>query len=326
MNYRKLGLTNLLVSEISLGCSGYWGNKSFDQSKAISIVREAYDYGINFFDTGHNYSNFNAEPRLGLAISEILSSHDRSSLVISSKAGSLRGSASPFQISNTPSQDFCPDAIEVSCKQSIANLKCGYLDIFQLHGASEEVITPGLLERLTQMRERGFFRYLGINTHDSKMMRFIAGKPGLCDMVLIDYNVLQLDREPLIELLSDANVGIVAGTILAQGHIVNSKVGSIRSGSFLWYLARSLLKPSARRLACSSANMRKVLRSIPNMTASQAAFAYILANSRVSSCVFGTTNLTNLRNALGAVDLYLNEECIVAIRKAFNALPCGISF
>jgi aryl-alcohol dehydrogenase-like predicted oxidoreductase len=325
MKYRKLGNTDLSVSEISLGCSGYWGHQRFDQTKAIAIVRTAYDHGINFFDTGHNYSNFNAEPRLGIAIREILAQYDRSSLVISSKGGSLLGSAAILPTRQKPAQDFSPDAIEESCRRSIANLGCEYLDVFQLHGIIEAAITPSLLERLSQMRESGLFRYLGINTHDSKMMRFLASKPGLCDMVLIDYNVLQLDREPLIRQLTQAKIGIVAGTILAQGHLVSTKIGSVRSGSFFWYLARTLLKPSARKLARSSAAMRTILHSIPGMTASQVAFAYILSNAHVNSCVFGTTSLSNLKDILGAIHLDLDEEVKNAIRDTFLALPGTVS-
>ena len=42
MNYRKLGKTDLEISEISLGCSGYWGNKKFSEKDASSIVNEAF--------------------------------------------------------------------------------------------------------------------------------------------------------------------------------------------------------------------------------------------------------------------------------------------
>ncbi len=61
------------------------------------------------------------------------------------------------------------------------------------------------------------------------------------------------------------------------------------------------------------------------MTASQAAFAYILANSQVSSCVFGTTRLSNLQDVLGVVDLQLDEESRTAIRDAFATLHGAIS-
>ena len=87
MKYRQLGNTGLRVSEISLGCSGFWGNSYFSEKKASAIIYAAFDWGVNFFDTGHNYSCFHAEPRLGRIVKEILSINDRSRLIISSKAG-----------------------------------------------------------------------------------------------------------------------------------------------------------------------------------------------------------------------------------------------
>lgn len=68
MKYRKLGNTALNVSEISVGCSGFWGNKRFSEKKAHAIIHQAFDKGINFFDTGHNYCHYHAEPRLGRAL------------------------------------------------------------------------------------------------------------------------------------------------------------------------------------------------------------------------------------------------------------------
>ena len=325
MKYRLLGPTGLKISEISLGCSGYWGNRRFDEEVAVSVVRKAFDKGINFFDTGHNYSNFNAEPRLGLAISEILSAHGRESLVISSKGGSLLGSTSILPTPGIQLQDFRPESIEESCKRSIQNLRCDYLDIFQLHGIQSWQFTPELIDRLHSMKGRGLFRWLGVNTHDSTLMKHIASSPGLCDMVLIDYNVLQLDREPLIDALAQAGVAVVAGTILAQGHIIKSKIGSVRSGSFFWYLARSLFKPSSRRLARVSRPMRHILRSVPGMTASQAAFAYVLSNSSVSSCVFGTTQIANLIEVIASVDKCLDEKTRLEIRQTYDTLSCVVS-
>jgi len=89
MLYRQLGRTGLQVSAIALGCSGFWGSRQFSESQAAAIVIEAFERGVNLFDTGNNYSNFNAEPRLGRILRQILSRHPRSRLVISSKAGTV---------------------------------------------------------------------------------------------------------------------------------------------------------------------------------------------------------------------------------------------
>ena len=50
MKYRQLGNTDLNISEISIGCSGFWGNRHFSEKKASAVINEAFERGINFFD------------------------------------------------------------------------------------------------------------------------------------------------------------------------------------------------------------------------------------------------------------------------------------
>lgn len=325
MNYRKLGRTDLNVSEIAIGCSAYWGNKIFSEKKAAAIIHEAFERGVNFFDTGHNYSNFNAEPRLGRILREILSGNDRSKIIVSTKGGSVTGMSPVLSLRRGETKDFSPDAIELSCSESIKNLNCGYLDIFQLHGITQIQVSEPLIERLSKMKQKGMFRYLGVNTHKEADMLFVAKRPEIFDMALIDYNVLQLDREPVIDKLHEAGIGVVAGTVLAQGHLVRGKIGSIGTGSFFWYLARSTLRPSSRRLANHSKGMRDVLASITEMSPAQAAFSYILENKKVASCVFGTTNISNLIEVIEAVDRKLDKSSKLRIREAYKSLTYKIS-
>ena len=325
MKYRQLGNTELRVSEISVGCSGFWGNRYFSEKKATALIYAAFERGINFFDTGHNYSSFNAEPRLGRIIKEILTSNERSSLIISTKAGTIIPSTPIFFASKGNSTDFSPNYIEHSCLKSISNLNCDYLDIFQLHGIKQSQMTESLIERLLTLKQKGMFRYLGINTHNEDVMKFVSSRPELFDMVLLDYNVLQLDREPIISKLYDAGIGIVAGTVLAQGHLVHGKIGSIRTTADIWYLARALFKSTGRVLSRNSKEMQQTLSVLNEMSAAQAAFAYILGNLKISSCVFGTTKLSNLHEILDTTYLELNEDNKIEIQNTFRELKEKIS-
>lgn len=327
MKYRQLGKTGLSVSEISLGCSGFWGNKRFPEKKAEAVIHEAFERGVNFFDTGHHYCNFNAEPRLGRIVKNLLSRNDRTALIISSKAtnrAALRTSLTPSN-RGSRERDYSPDYIEMSCAKSIKNLNCGYLDIFQLHGILETELTEQLLERLRSMKQKGMYRFLGINTHSEKVNLFVSNHPEIFDMVLLDYNVLQLDRDAVIEKLAQSGIGVVAGTVLAQGNLVEGKIGTLRSIADMWYLARATLKRDSRRLARNSKAMRQTLSSVKEMSAAQAAFAYVLENPGVSSCVFGTTNTANLIEILASVDKTLAEDSRIAIRRTFDAMPNRIS-
>ena len=98
-------------------------------------------------------------------------------------------------------------------------------------------------------------------------------------MVLLDYNVLQLDRDLIIDKLYNSGIGVVAGTVLAQGHLVKGKIGFPRSTADFWYLARALLKKTGRILHRNSKEMQETLYSLKEISHAQAAFAYILGNS-----------------------------------------------
>jgi aryl-alcohol dehydrogenase-like predicted oxidoreductase len=175
------------------------------------------------------------------------------------------------------------------------------------------------------MKEKGMFRYLGAYTHRQSDMLFISKNSELFDMVLTDYNVLQLDREPIINELVKSGVGVVAGTVLAQGHLVKGKIGSLKSMPDIWYLARALLKPTGRLLSRNSKRMRDTLLLSNEMTGAQAAFAYILENLNISSCIFGTTSIPNLLEIIEAADKTLEDNCKAAIRTTFNELTQIIS-
>lgn len=330
MKYRPLGKSGLRVSEISIGCSGFWGHTAFPEADAAKVIHEAVERGINFFDTGHHYCNFNAEPRLGRILRPMIAGTRRDSIVISSKAtdggsAASQGGALKRWSSRSGPRDYSPDYVEATCAASIRNLGCGYLDVFQLHGIREHEITDELVERLMAMKRRGMFRALGVNTHSESLNRFVASRPDLFDMVLIDYNVLQIDREPVIEALGRAGVGVVAGTVLAQAHLVPGKIGSVRRLSDLWYFARAKLKPASRRLGEVAQGMRDTLSSIEGLSAAQAAFRYVLDNPNVSSCVFGTTRVANLIEVVDSVERALPAEATIRIRAAFEAMPNKIS-
>lgn len=328
MKYRRLGKAELEVSVISVGCSGFWGHTAFAEKDAAAVIHAALDRGVNFFDTGHHYCKFNAEPRLGRILAPLLKAGQRDRIVISSKAtdaGTLAGSPSALPLGPRGVRNYSPDYVEASCAASIRNLQCGHLDVFQLHGIREHEFSESLLECLRDMKRRGMYRYLGVNTHSEALNRFVAQHPDIFDMVLIDYNVLQIDREPLIDDLARAGVGVVAGTVLAQGHLVPGKIGSLRALSDLWYLARAKLKPASRRLADGASVMRDVLSSVRGMTPAQAAFAYVLGQPGISSGVFGTTRVANLAEIAGSADLELAASDREAIRAAFAAMTHRIS-
>jgi aryl-alcohol dehydrogenase-like predicted oxidoreductase len=320
MKYRQLKVAK--VSEIGLGCSALWGSRYFPEKTAVGIIHQAYESGVNLFDTGHNYSNYNAEPRLGRALSGLIRSEGRDRFVISTKAGTLRRKPLIGDVKRT---DYSPDYIESACSKAIRNLGCDYIDIFQLHGPPADAITDELLTRLAKMQRQGMFRMLGINTHSKAVMQHIASLGPAFDVALVDVNVMQLDRLPTIRIMQSAGISVLAGTVLAQGHLIRGKIGHIRRPGDLWYLARALMRPQARALARAAGEMRNALTGVPGMTPAQAAISSILSFPEISSCIIGTTSATNLREITEAPHRPIPHDALSHILSAFDRSMPAIS-
>lgn len=95
MKYRTLGKTNYQVSEISLGTwqlGSKWG-EPFDETDAMQTLEEAYQSGVNFFDTADIYQDGHSEKAIG----QFLAAHPDRQIYVSTKCG--RG-IEPNAISN----------------------------------------------------------------------------------------------------------------------------------------------------------------------------------------------------------------------------------
>ena len=81
MKYRKLGASDLTVSEIALGSWLTYG-VGVDRAEAVACVDRAFELGINLIDTANVYGRGAAESFLG----EVLAGRPRSSYVLATKA------------------------------------------------------------------------------------------------------------------------------------------------------------------------------------------------------------------------------------------------
>jgi myo-inositol catabolism protein IolS len=132
MNYRKLGITDVAVSEISLGCwtmgglnwvdgqANGWANVS--EEEITAAVKRAVDAGVNHFDNADVYGNGRAERMLARVLKRLgLKSEN---FVIATKVGHFRGTA-----------EHAYDSLHIrhQCEQSLKNLQRDYIDIYYLH-------------------------------------------------------------------------------------------------------------------------------------------------------------------------------------------------
>ena len=301
MKYRQLGASKISLSEIGFGCASYWGKKVFPEKKAIELVHIAVEKGVTLFDTGHSYSNGNAELRLGKALSGVSLQID---LCISTKAGTRIASNGSLY------NDFSPAWIARSCQQSLLNLNIKQIGVFHLHGPNIEDLNDDLYELLLKLKQKGLVKALAINAFDEAIIRHATASK-VFDCVMLDYNILSQQREKLINDLYAQNIAIMAAAPLA-GSLYSNRIFKLRGLKDLWYLARAVKNSSANIF---KGRKYKFINKYQHYTGAQVALAFVLNNPKISCAVFGSTSSKHLLENLEASELDLSNEMLRKIRQ-----------
>jgi aryl-alcohol dehydrogenase-like predicted oxidoreductase len=278
--------------------------RRFPEAEAQRLIQAALDAGVTLFDTGAAYSQGEAEPRLGRALKR----QDTAHLVISTKAGT-------YFAGGRVRRDFSPSAVAASAERSLKNLGLEALPLLQLHGPSIGELEPDLLGALAGLKASGLVRALGVTSFDPAVIGHAIGLPDI-DVVMVDYNVLRPGRAELISRAAAAGKGVLAGMPLAMGHL-GVRLHRIRAVRDLWYAARALARHRGEVVRGARFGF---LNQLPDMTAAQAALAYVLANPGVAAAVVGATRLEHLAENLKASGLTLRPEVLDRIRAAQRRL------
>ncbi len=160
MRYRKLGNTDLELSEIGFGVwtvsAGWWGQ--YSEEEVADLLRRALELGITFFDTGDSYGNGRGETVLAKAFGQ-----HRQQVVIGTKFG--------YDIYSDPDEnrgqrerphDWSPQFVRFALEQSLARLATDYVDLYQLHNPRMDAVErDDLFELLDRLRDEGKIRAYG---------------------------------------------------------------------------------------------------------------------------------------------------------------------
>lgn len=307
MNKRSLGNTGIQLSELGYGCASLWGKPRFTSTEeAEKLFLTAFDYGIRFYDTGYSYNE--SEKRLGECIKK-LSSSQRQDLIISTKCGTRISKQGKYY--HDWSVDWMHHSVEISMKR----LHIDHIDMLQVHGPTIDEISDEMLDWLHGLKEKGFVRAIGINTFDTDVLEWVCVNKAF-DFIMLDYNILRQDREPLIKELYNNKIGVIAGAPLAQS-LYSNCVYKIKNLNDIWYLLRAMINFRGHMI---EGRKYTFVNKVDGMTGNQVALRYVLDNKRITSAVFGTVNPEHLIENIGSVDKVLPEDVRKKIRRNGHSL------
>lgn len=169
---------------------------------AVMLLRKAYAGGMTFFDTARDYTD--SEIKVGIAFEGI-----RDKVFIASK---------------THAAD--PEKLWKELAITLGNLKTDYLDIYQLHQATQ-CYRPGdgtgMYEAMQEAKAKGMIRHIGITTHKITVAEEVV-ESGLYETLQYPFNYLSTEREiALVKRAAEKGMGIIAMKGLSGGLLTNSK-------------------------------------------------------------------------------------------------------
>jgi myo-inositol catabolism protein IolS len=321
MKYRRLGKTDLEVSEISLGCWTLGGKNwveghmngwaDVDEDEAVAGLKLAVDRGVNHFDNADVYGNGRAERMLARALKKLgLRSED---YIVATKVGHFRGTAE---------HAYDPLHIRHQLEQSLKNLQRDYVDIYYLHhgdfGPRGEWL-EGAAATLEELVREGKVRVKGQSAYTAE--DFARAVPVVRPAVLQSIgNLLRPDfflpDSPVGRLLEEGEMSFVAFSPLHQGILLGKydpqsppifEPGDIRKQD------PKFQGPELKRLKPLLEALKSRFGAEPARLAA-VAMRYVLNHPRVACVIPGFRNAHQTEQNLTTEEQSLNEADMNWIR------------
>src|SRR4029079_18736314 len=281
MKYRKLGSSDLEVSEISLGSWLNYG-VGIEAEKARACLDEAFDQGINFIDTANIYGRGAAESFLG----EALERRPRDSYVLATKLY--------FAMSDSD-RGLSRAQVEKQLDASLKRLRTDYVDLYQCHRYDANTPLEETMEALTRAVKSGKVRYIGFSEWSPQNIEDAIAMPGVERFVSSQPQYSLLWRRPeakVIPLCAKNGISQIVWSPLAQGVLsgkyqpnVPAPAGTrATSATMSQAISGWMAKPVLEAVQ----KLRPIARTA-DLSMSQFALAWVLREPNVASAIVGAS-------------------------------------
>src|SRR5580704_3588292 len=287
MDFRKLGWSEIEVSEISLG-SWLTYSGGVEREQAEACVRTAFEEGINFIDTANVYGKGASETLLG----EVLSGYDRSSYVLATKVY--------FPMSDTD-RGLSAEQIHKQIDASLQRLRTDYVDLYQCHRYDQHTPLPETMSALSDVVRAGKARYIGFSEWPAERIAESLALPGVERWVSSQPQYSMLWRAPeaeVIPLCEGEGISQIVWSPLGQGVLSgkyrpgepppgDSRAGSEQMSGFIGRLVEEPVLEAVQRL--------RPIADGAGLTMAQLALAWVLRQPNVASAIVGASRPEQVR-------------------------------
>jgi aryl-alcohol dehydrogenase-like predicted oxidoreductase len=310
VNYRKLGTSDLEVSEISLG-SWLTYSGGVEREQAEACVRAAFDVGINFIDTANVYGRGASETLLG----ETLAGYERSSYVLATKVY--------FPMSDTD-RGLSAAQIHKQIDASLKRLRTDYVDLYQCHRYDDQTPLEETMGALTEVVAAGKARHIGFSEWPVQRIAESLQLPDAERWVSSQPQYSMIWRAPeaeVIPLCEREGISQIVWSPLAQGVLTgkyppgqpppaDSRAASESMSGFIDRLLDDRVLEAVQRLVPVAAGA--------GLSMVELALAWVLRRPNVASAIIGASRPEQVHTNAAASGITLDAQTLAAVDEALG--------
>jgi len=306
MQQRQLGKDGLTVSALGLGCMGlsYGYGPATDKQQAISLIREAVERGVSFFDTAEIYGPYINEEVVGEALAPF-----RNRVVIATKFGF--DCERPGQTLNSR-----PEHIRAAVEGSLARLKTDYIDLYYQHRVDPDVPMEDVAGTVADLIAEGKVKHFGLSEAGVDSIRRAHA---VCPVTALQSEYSLWWRQPeqqILPLLEELNIGFVPFSPLGKGFLTGAIDASTTFDSSDFRNVVPRFSEASRQANQKLVEVVKSLAAEQGVTPAQIALAWLLAKAPWIVPIPGTTKLHRLEENLAAASVTLSQSDLANIHHA----------
>jgi aryl-alcohol dehydrogenase-like predicted oxidoreductase len=306
MKTRVLGNSRLEVSALGLGCMGisFGYGRSMERSAAVSLIREAFELGITFFDTAEAYGPFTNEELVGEALSPV-----RDKVVIATKFGFKDGKAKT-------GLDSRPERIRQVAEESLKRLRSDRLDLFYQHRVDPNVPIEDVAGTVRDLIVEGKVEHFGLSEAGVQSIRRAHAVQPVAALQS-EYSLWW--REPEKEILpacEELGIGFVPYSPLGKGFLTGKidATTSFEENDFRNVAPR--FSQAARKANQALVERLDSIAAPRNMTPAQIALAWLLAQKSWIVPIPGSTKSARIGENIAAADIEITAADLREINDA----------
>jgi aryl-alcohol dehydrogenase-like predicted oxidoreductase len=303
MQKRKLGKSNLEVSELGLGCMGmsFGLGPAKDKREMISLIRSAVEKGVTFFDTAEVYGPFTNEELVGEALAPF-----RERVVIATKFGfNIDPDGTQHQ---TPPLNSRPVHIKQVAEASLKRLKTDHIDLFYQHRVDPNVPMDDVAGAVKELIQEGKVRHLGLSEAGVEAIRRAHAVQPVAALQS-EYSLWWREPEAeILPVLEELGIGFVPFSPLGKGFLTGKIDENTTFDSTDFRSTVPRFSPEARKANQALVDLISSFAKQKDATPAQIALAWVLAQEPWIVPIPGTTRLHRLEENIGAVNVDLTTD------------------